>query len=248
MIKALNQYNLLLLAEVDSTNNESIRLIKKNINDDYIIIAKTQIKGRGRSGKEWQSMQDNLLCSIVLDRNYALSLIKHLPFVTALAVSDAIDYYCELNHLSERVELKWPNDIMLTGRKLAGILIESINYNNRSYAIIGIGVNSYHSPDTIDQFTTNLKIFDLKVNNIYLINKIIKSLEYYLKIYQANGFSLIRQIWLQRAYKLGQPIKILCNGQSIDGLFSGISKDGNIEITLSNGQIYISEATIEIIS
>ena len=135
-------YRLVTVDTVDSTNAEAKRLAaegEEKSPDGTIIWAKEQTDGRGRRGRKWHSPPGNLYCSLILRPDVALAKAAELSFVAGLAVFDALGSVGEPGH---QVHLKWPNDVLLNGGKVAGILLESIG----DFLAIGIGVNLAHAP------------------------------------------------------------------------------------------------------
>lgn len=219
------KYKYIAFDKISSTQNVAKLLLERE-NTPLIIHGYQQLYGRGRYKKFWHSPLGNLYFSIILyndDDIYA----THLCFLTALAVRDAINYYIS----GELIEYKWPNDIMVEGKKLAGILIESIN----EYVIIGIGVNiiSYPKIDSLQLATLgNFTKKEIDINS--LLSAIINQFDYYLSLLSSQGFAKIRKLWLKNAYKLNQEISFnipIGNSTStIKGKFCGITDDGDIII------------------
>lgn len=234
------QYKLLVFDEIDSTNSEAIRLAKTFPDNNYIILAKTQYNGRGKNGKVWHCGNGNFYASLLLNHNFEISILPQLSFVTALAVYDTIIYLAPAI-LHKFIYLKWPNDVLIgaaTPAKISGILLEAINIHQRNYVIIGVGVNINHSPINIDQLTTNFREAGILIKeseqllDIFMIN-----FSKYFSSWQQEGFSKIRQYWLDRAYMLNKNISVNDGNSKITGIFKDIDQSGAIRVQLTSGEV-----------
>ncbi|WP_341790495.1 biotin--[acetyl-CoA-carboxylase] ligase [Rickettsia endosymbiont of Polydrusus tereticollis] len=256
----MNNYKLLIFDEIDSTNLEAIRIAKTNPSLNYAILAKTQTQGRGRNGKKWQSLLGNLHASLLLKPNKELTFFPQLSFVTGLAVYETIKSLIFQCHSREggnlynifldsrlrgndtvgknSIKLKWPNDILINDKKISGILLESLTVANNNYLIIGVGINIIHNPLNIDQLTTSFSAENITIHEpTALLDIFIVNFEKYYQIWQQKGFTEIRKIWLEKAYKLNESVTINDNSTPITGIFKGIDELGRIIIQLSPKKI-----------
>ncbi|HJD61494.1 MAG TPA: biotin--[acetyl-CoA-carboxylase] ligase [Rickettsia endosymbiont of Columbicola hoogstraali] len=272
----LSRYKLFVFDELDSTNLEAIRMAKNNKpNRDHIILAKSQTTGRGRSGKNWQSTSGNLHASLLIKPNKELELLPQLSFVTALAVYDSVNALCHprvgwnpvknqshsdkdlYNNSSnifldsrksgnDIIHLKWPNDVLVGGKKISGILLESVKVEEAYYLIIGVGINITYHPINIDQPTTSLVDEELPViTPKALLAILIENFEKYYQIWEKNGFSFIREKWLKHAYKLDENISVKYQNDIVTGTFQGIDSIGRIILQLPSKKI-LSFSTAEL--
>ena len=133
--------------EIDSTNNEAVRLLNKKKSFPYWIVAEKQTDGKGRKNRYWDSLVGNFMGTYVLEIDLERKFLPHLAFVSALAIYETIKKFI-LDVDGEILQLKWPNDIILNKLKCGGILIENISSKADNYHIlaIGIGVNLIKSP------------------------------------------------------------------------------------------------------
>lgn len=152
----LKKYSLLMFNQVDSTNTEALILAKSGVIGNFVIWAREQTGGRGRQGKHWESLTGNLHFSILLENPSSLSDCPQLSFVAANAVLDAIRMLALDKKLDLNLKLKWPNDVLINGKKVAGILLEAINIYGKSYVVVGIGVNVASYPENVDKPATSL--------------------------------------------------------------------------------------------
>jgi len=245
-----NKFKLISFDELDSTNSEAIRIAVRDKPDrDYIILAKSQTKARGRSGKGWQSTSGNLHASLLMKPNKDLELLPQLSFVTALAVYNSVEFVlldsC-LRGNDIKIQLKWPNDVLVNGRKISGILLESVKVEEEYYLIIGIGINVTYHPDNIDQPTTSLAKENISAITLHnLLELLIENFEKYYQIWEKEGFSTIRKIWLEHAYKLHENITVKHQNEIIFGIFKDIDLLGRIILQLPSKKI-ISFSTVDL--
>ena len=136
---------------IDSTQNFALKLSQKSHENGSVVIAERQTKGRGRLNRKWVSPKGGIWLSVLLKPNFELSQTSLFPMITSLAVSIAIEKILKI-----KPELKWPNDVMLKGKKVAGILIDaSIESNKIDYLVIGVGINFRIHPSKISRLVKN---------------------------------------------------------------------------------------------
>lgn len=238
----LKNYNLIIFDEIDSTNSEGLRMAKSESPGDVVILAKRQTVGRGQKGNLWESLPGNLHATILLKITATSNPISNLSFVMANAVYETIAELCNTQEIQEplrKIELKWPNDVLIEGKKVAGILLESITISGKKYVVIGIGVNVQHYPAYLNLPITSLKNEGINLANPdkflnILMNKFNKL---YLSWQYEGGFEQTRNDWLKRAYNLNNIVTIDNGLQRISGIFKSIEKDGSIILELASGQI-----------
>ncbi|WP_025999559.1 biotin--[acetyl-CoA-carboxylase] ligase [Rickettsia australis] len=263
----IGKFKLIVFDKLDSTSSEAMRIAKNSkVDSNYAVLAKSQTSGRGRNGKNWQSRSGNLHVSLLIKPDKELELLPQLSFVTALAVYDCMSsrglttgsskpttndaVSCFLDPVVKLqdgiIQLKWPNDVLVNGRKIAGILLESVKIENNYYLIIGIGINITYHPDNIDQPTTSLISENLPPIELQaLLEKLIENFEKYYQIWHNNGFSFIRKKWLEHAYKLHENISVKHQNDIITGLFKDIDNTGRIILQLPSKKI-LSFSTAEL--
>ena len=138
------EIDIIILDEIDSTNNEAQRILDHKSNLPLWIIANEQTSGRGRKNRYWVSQKGNFMGTFILEHEIEKQYVPHLSFVTSLALKKTIE---DFNSGMIDIFLKWPNDIIINDSKCAGILIESLrSNNNKEYLAIGIGVNLINYP------------------------------------------------------------------------------------------------------
>lgn len=187
-----------------------------------------QTKGRGRHGNDWMSPMGNLYLSLLLRPSCRADKAAQMAFVVALALSEAMDEVIEDGHAKT---LKWPNDILIDGRKVSGILLETkLDTHGRvDYLIVGTGVNIFAPPEGAEGLD-RIKKERLAVNtfrDLYLS----KLLAHY-KVWQDKGFAPVREAWLKQAHGLGRAMKIRLPEITYEGIFDGIDESGALLATV----------------
>jgi BirA family biotin operon repressor/biotin-[acetyl-CoA-carboxylase] ligase len=229
-------YRLIAFDRLDSTNEEAKRLAADGAEDGTLVWARSQSAGRGRRGRSWESPPGNLYLSLILRPDCALAQAAQLGMVAAVAMGDAIGTV--MPPLTE-VWLKWPNDILVNGAKVGGILLESSARaaDELEWLVLGIGVNveSYpentafpatclgqESPEpvTVEQLLAAFGRWFLSWTNTWL----------------EDGFAPVRAAWLARAWKRGEPIQVRVEGQTLDGIFHDLDADGALLLELAGGE------------
>ena len=148
------KFEIFKFENVTSTNDIAINLIKNEQKETGYVYAETQTKGRGTHGREWISGKGNLFGSIFFPLKNNYPPFNEFSMINPLIISDVIKHFCEMKNIN----LKFPNDIFVNGKKICGILQELVVSNSRKFLIIGIGVNIVSNPN---------------VNNIYQATNIL---------------------------------------------------------------------------
>ena len=241
MLPWAKDYNLLIFDRIDSTNDEALRLAKSGVNGNFVIIARAQTNGRGTKGKPWESIIGNLHTSILLQPHVSINRTKELSFLTAIVLRETIlEFIDKLKAPKADIKLKWPNDVLIEGKKVSGILLESINIQGINYVIIGIGVNTHFVPNTPSISATSLlsEGIILKSPDSFLNTFMDKFQLHYSKWQKADSFfDSIRSRWLECAYNLNKSITVDNGIEKISGIFKGIDNQGAICVELANGEL-----------
>ena len=174
------KFKIFRFPSVSSTNDVAISLIKKEKKNSGCVYAEIQTKGRGTYGKNWISNKGNLFISIFfhLKKNYPP--FNEFSVINPLIVSETIKHFCK----DKTVSLKFPNDVFLNGKKICGILQETITFNKQKFLIIGIGMNIVSNPKIIDLYEATNILFETKkkINIKTIIDSIIISYEKFFKL------------------------------------------------------------------
>jgi BirA family biotin operon repressor/biotin-[acetyl-CoA-carboxylase] ligase len=231
---------ILVYQSTSSTNNIAAEYAKNKENDGLAIFAEEQTAGRGRAGTKWHSGKtDSILCSIVLTHSQCNAEL--LSLTCAVAVADAIG---KLAHCQAKV--KWPNDIILSGKKTAGILLESKIDNGRTSYILGIGINCHQKeksfPKELQSTATSIDIESRSiVDRISLAKRLLTSVEHWLKVAQQSSKKITEQ-WRKLSIQLGHRVTLLFNGKKFTGNCIGIDPEKGLILQLDTGGIRMFDA------
>jgi BirA family biotin operon repressor/biotin-[acetyl-CoA-carboxylase] ligase len=229
-------YALLELGEIDSTNEEARRRAAAGEERSLWIAAARQSAGRGRRGREWQSSPGNLFATLLLRPEKPAGECAQLSFVAALAVSDM------LARIAPRADLalKWPNDVLASERKIAGILLESESSADgmATWLAVGIGVNLAVFPEDTEFPAISLAALGTaapapKDALLHLAARFAK----WYEVWRASGFAPVREAWLARASGLGARIRVRLENEETTGVFQGIDNSGALLLGLPGGGV-----------
>ncbi|MEP2718744.1 biotin--[acetyl-CoA-carboxylase] ligase [Pseudophaeobacter sp.] len=240
-------YGKRILDEVDSTLDEAAR-IAGDLGGPEWILAKRQTKGRGRRGRDWKDPTGNLAATLVLRPSEPPQVVALRSFVAALAVYDA----CEaLTGRTAGLALKWPNDVLLNGGKLSGILLESAGDGQGvNHLSIGIGVNLVETPmkEWLEPGAvwpvSLLSETGMQVTPEEFLTALAASYARYEQQFTTYGFDPIRTAWLARAAKLGEVITARTANSETTGTFETVDAEGNLVLNSAKGRVTIPAADI----
>lgn len=230
----LNDYHLLSYDELDSTNEEARRLAEGGGSHGAVIWAKRQTAGRGRMGRLWVSTEGNLFCSILLAPNCTHELSAQLSFVAAVAAAETLE---SIIPDSEEIRCKWPNDILLGDKKIAGILLESFETADITAAsnkmvrwvVVGVGINVDSCPASTDIPATYLKKAGVEIISAKIVlSRFIHHFITEYDVWAKTGFAPIRKKWLKYAFRIGKPIEVRLPKVTHTGIFEGIDTSGQL--------------------
>ena len=227
-------HELVVYDSLDSTNAEAIRQSRLRRNPNPIwVLAKRQTEGRGRHGRLWSSPPGNFYGSLLLKNPCEIRKAPQLGFVAGVALRAA---FKQIVPSLKDVILKWPNDALLNGAKLAGILLESSVLTQTPedlWVAIGVGINLAFHPDDTPYPATNLASYGAPVSLSNCIKCISDAFAQKIELYdKGQNFHDIRVEWLKAAHEIGTPIKIRkkndCETENVFGNFGGIDETGSL--------------------
>jgi BirA family biotin operon repressor/biotin-[acetyl-CoA-carboxylase] ligase len=224
-----------LIAEdtVGSTNSEALAKGRAGARGPLWVTARAQSAGRGRRGRTWVSEPGNLYATLLLADPAPPERAAQLSFVAALATHDAIAACGPA--LAARLGFKWPNDVLLDGAKLAGILIEAEGTRPLLVAV-GIGVNCRHHPAATDFPATDLAAAGVPVTAEDLFAALSGGMVRRLREWEA-GFASIRAAWLARAGGLGGELVARLGARDLTGRFETLDEAGRLVLRLPDGTV-----------
>lgn len=228
---------LYVFSEVDSTNNAAKKIIETGFDEATLVVAETQKKGRGRFSRTWESPKGGLYCSIILKPSVPDDKITLLPLVTSLAVAMTVKKY-NLNP-----KIKWPNDVRIKNRKIAGILFESLHDPNDNLCVIsGIGINlntdMKYFPKQLTEHITSIKNeLNRTINYQDFFKNLLMNFQMYYNFFSTANFKKIVDEWKQYSDTLGKKVKIETMNGEIVGLAVDIDDSGFLLVCKKNNQI-----------
>ncbi len=228
-------FRLVALDEVDSTNDEAKRLVEQGAEEGTLVWARAQLRGRGRRGRDWVSPPGNLYCSLVLRPDCPPFEAAQLSFVAALAVSGALSAL--VPPLSEIV-YKWPNDVLLNNRKVAGVLLESSTTapDRLDWLVLGVGVNVTSAPEETDYPATSLHAEGCgAVTAAEVLEAFCRHIHAQVDRWRDDGFAPVREAWLDRANGIGEEVTVNLGAETFTGDFIDLDETGALVVALPNG-------------
>jgi BirA family biotin operon repressor/biotin-[acetyl-CoA-carboxylase] ligase len=229
---------ILVYNRTSSTNEIARRYADDGNNDGLAIFAEEQTAGKGRAGNKWYSKRsESILCSILLIAEKTNPEL--LSLVCAIAVADAIG-----KPSGSQLKIKWPNDIMLNGRKVAGILLEAKPYNSRNNFIVGVGINCHQQdfPAELKQTATSIDIeSNSTVDRIRLAKRLLSSFDYWLDLAHENKKEVTDR-WRELSTQLGNRVTLLFSGKKFSGNCVGIDPEKGLILQLDSGGIRMFDA------
>lgn len=227
-------YRLIERDAVGSSNEEAKALARAGAEDGTLLWVREQAAGKGRGGRAWESPPGNLYISLILRPDCPLGEASALGFIAALAVGEAIGSVAP----PMDVLYKWPNDVLLNGRKVAGILLESETSGEElSWLVLGVGVNVAHFPKDANFPATSLH-FDGAPKTLTVEALLQAFCRYFLSWtnrWLEEGFAPVRAAWLRHAYRKGEEIEARLPQETLRGRFLDIDEDGCLLLLLLDG-------------
>jgi BirA family transcriptional regulator, biotin operon repressor / biotin---[acetyl-CoA-carboxylase] ligase len=217
---------------VGSTNTEALERSRQGECGPLWIIARRQSAGRGRRGRVWVSEPGNLYASLLLTDPSPQQRAAELSFVASLAVYDAVAALAP--RTTSRLALKWPNDVLVDGKKFSGILIEG----EGAAVVVGIGINLAHHPSETSYPATNLAAGGITADINGLFERLSETMMQRLAQWNRGaGFEQTRADWLARAAGVGVPILVSQPDGERTGRFETLDAAGRLVLRLENGSI-----------
>ena len=222
-------WTLVALDSVASTNDEAGRLADAGAAEGTVVWAREQTGGRGRRGRYWASPVGNLYCSTVVRPNCTAPHAAELGFVAALAVADLIP-------AGRDVRLKWPNDVMVDGGKIAGILLESAvgQSGQVDYVVAGIGLNVAFAPK-LPEMRYPGAMLGSEISVEQALGALAGALARHIEEWRRKGFETVRQAWLAKAGPLGLEVDVKLSEGVVQGRFAGIDREGALLLDTDAG-------------
>lgn len=249
-------FSLIALDEVPSTNDEAARLAAEGAADGTVVWARRQSAGRGRRGRQWVSPEGNLYCSIVMRPDVPLARAAGLSLVAAVAAGDMVAGFLP----GKQVEHKWPNDILVGGAKIAGILLEASGASGArvgarrssedggrtepaaggavDWVVVGCGVNLAVHPAGDGLSATDIgRERGAPVATGEALAALLESLHRWRGRWETAGIPPVRDAWLARARGLGEEIAVRLPREEVRGRFEGLDETGALLLRLADSTL-----------
>ena len=221
------------LLQVDSTNTEAQRLLKKKkISSPLWIVAEEQTSGKGRGENKWVSNKGNLFASLIFPISFNLKNLPILSCAVSLATFECLEFFIKDDQF---LKIKWPNDILFKDSKLSGILIENSLSADLNYSIIGIGINVYSSPSKLNHLTSSLKSIvgeEIGVKNV--LNQLSISLDKYISKLESEKLENLVDEYTLKTWRLNEEVQFSVGKDIYIGKISSINNNFEIEINVNN--------------
>jgi len=234
-IEGLPDVRRIALGDVGSTNTVALDAARAGDPGNLWVTARRQMSGRGRRGRPWISEEGNLYASLLLVDPAPQALVGTLPLAAALAVYRALKPL--FANAPQALAIKWPNDILVDGAKINGILLESeMLPGNRLAVVIGCGINIAHSPDNPAYPATSLAACGIDTSVEAQFSALARAMSAILVAWNRGaGFAAIREDWLRAARGIGGPVTVNLHDGAISGRFEDIDMEGHLCLLTDNG-------------
>ena len=224
------------VATTGSTNADLIALASSGAEEGLWLRAEQQSGGRGRQGRDWVSPPGNLYASTLVRLRPSDPPPATLALVTAVALDEAMRVWLPN---AAGLAIKWPNDLLIDGAKLSGILLE----RSGDAVVIGIGVNLAHHPDLPDRPATSLAAHGATVDAANFLETLAETFARWLGKWRGEGLAPVRARWAERAHPSGTALTArLPDGSATDGLFERLDADGALILRLADGTTRVIHA------
>jgi BirA family biotin operon repressor/biotin-[acetyl-CoA-carboxylase] ligase len=229
---------IIILDEVDSTNRYAKVLAEKNASEGTIVIAKKQIAGRGRLGREWHSSDTGSLCmSVILKPECAPADVAGISLLATYAVYETVKRY-----VGDRSELKWPNDVLVGGKKIAGILVElEATIDEVRFAVVGIGINVNNRTDSfptkINETATSLAVETKSTIDMNeFLAALVSSLDVRYAEFKTDGMPAVIARWRESYRMKGNQVTVTRRNETFTGKVIDIDDSGALCIEDCGGK------------
>jgi BirA family biotin operon repressor/biotin-[acetyl-CoA-carboxylase] ligase len=230
------------LDSVASTNDEARRRAQAGAAHGTAIVAREQTAGRGRDGRAWISPPGNLYASFILRPGVTLADLPGLSLVAAVALGEALQ---PLMPPAARLGYKWPNDILIDGHKVAGILIESEAERDGVCAVLGLGVNCRRHPGDTPFPASNLSaVAGREIDPDAVLQGFTATLQSWLGRWERDGMAPVCAAWRARAEGIGEAIRVRLPHETIEGRFADIDPAGVLIVATERGERRIAAGDV----
>jgi BirA family biotin operon repressor/biotin-[acetyl-CoA-carboxylase] ligase len=231
-------FTILHFETLASTNTEAINQAKRGADEGLCVVARQQTAGRGRHGRTWLSPKDaGLYFSIVLRPYLEARFLALITLTAAIAVHDALEELWEID-----CDIKWANDVHAGGKKISGILAETVETSKGLMVVVGIGINltSSNLPPELKEIATSIENETSRIpRGEDLLQAVTDTFSSFYEALQGeNGAKKIREEWTKRSsYASGKPVRVTTETETFTGTTRGIEETGALRVELETGEI-----------
>ncbi|HYG84911.1 MAG TPA: biotin--[acetyl-CoA-carboxylase] ligase [Azospirillum sp.] len=228
-------FHVVALDSVGSTNDEAKDRARSGSPERTVVWARRQESGRGRRGRAWTSPEGNLYTSTILRPRVTPAVAAQMSFVASLAIAETAEAFLPAMAV---VRCKWPNDVLVNGRKIAGILLESEAElgSGLAWLVLGVGINLLHFPEGTEFAATSLAEEGAEHPDPAAALEVYAGrLAAWYERWQAEGFAPVRAAWLARAVNLGGPVVVRLSDRELTGTFVDLDSDGVLLLDRGDG-------------
>lgn len=240
---ALQGWTITRLGAVGSTNDEAKQRARAGAAHGTVVTALEQATGRGRDGRSWASPPGNLYASLILRPGIAVREAAALSFATALALGDGLDMLVPLN---TTIAFKWPNDVLVNGGKIAGILLEAeAGGAGLDFLVIGLGVNCASHPAGTATPATDLRtVIGTAPAPTAVLDAFLGAFAAWYERWRNEGLAPLREGWLARAAGLGEELRVRTARETLHGRFAGLDPAGALLLRTADGERRIAAGDV----
>jgi BirA family biotin operon repressor/biotin-[acetyl-CoA-carboxylase] ligase len=222
--------------ELDSTNAEARRRAEAGEAGPVWITARTQTAGRGRRGRAWSTDEGDLAATLLMTTEVPAAEAAQVSFLAALAAAELVDTCLGPGG----AQLKWPNDVLVYGKKAIGILVESGARPDKTlWLAVGVGVNLARHPTDVERPATSFAehVVGRPPEPRQALEILAARFEHWRAVWAAEGFPAIARAWTERAYGLGQACEARLPNRTVNGVAEGMEPDGALRLRLADGTV-----------
>ncbi|NIR32001.1 MAG: biotin--[acetyl-CoA-carboxylase] ligase [Gammaproteobacteria bacterium] len=227
-------YELIELESVDSAFDEAVRRAKRGAEEGTLVWARVQAAGHGRLGQPWHSQRGDLHCALVLRPEYPREIALQLNYVAAVSAGVAL---AALVSPMISLHYRWPNDILLSGAKAAGLLLNTSAGEEPEWLVLGLAVNVGSYPRTRDYWATSVHAVEgsSEITEIQVLEGYARSFLSWINRWANEGFEPVRKAWLQRRDPSTPQVELRLASETVRGRFVDIDERGDVVVDPPEG-------------
>ena len=223
------------IEDIDSTSSELMRRLEAGAAPGVALLARRQTAARGRLGRPWAAIEGNFFLSVSVEVD-RLRCAGHWALLAGVALVQALEV--------PGARLKWPNDVVVDGRKLAGILVEAVARPNGAVLVVGIGVNVVAAPEGLGRPVACLAELGVSLEAEAVAGAFLAMFAGWVGRYRVGGFTPVRAAWLAVGPAMGERLSVQHGAERLDGVFAGLGDDGALLLDVDGRVVAISAGEV----